>query len=324
MAAKVIYFDQVYGEFKQVLEQQKPDGFELSYWAEMSGEERFALLPEADFLLVAVHKLGEEILGKAGKAKLVQKTGIGLDNIDLPAATKHGLPVANTPGGNAPGVAELTILFTLALYRKLLVLNEATKKGEWLMWELRLQSFEMYGKTHGFVGFGNIGKEVAKRSQAFGTNVVYYDKFRMPPEQEKALGVTYMAMEDVLATADIVSLHLPLLDETRNLIGERELSLMKSSALLINVSRGNIVNETALYDALKAGRIAGAGIDVWAQEPVNPDNPLLTLDNVMATPHIGAGTKDTLQRVLHVAFTNMDRVRRGEAPQFVANPAVFK
>jgi lactate dehydrogenase-like 2-hydroxyacid dehydrogenase len=317
MNATVIYFDHVFPEFKKMIYEHLPQGFKLLFWHDLNEKEREQYLPQADYLIVATEKIGEEILARAKKAKLIQKTGIGVDNIDLEAAKKYGLPVANTPGANATGVAELTILLILALYRKLPKVNSETKKGNWLMWELRPYSYEMEGKTHGFIGFGNIGRETAKRSKAFGTNIIYFDQFRLKPEMEEQLQAEYMSLEDVLRKSDIISLHIPLLPETKRLIGEKELSLMKKTAVLINVSRGGIVEEGALYQALQSKIIAGAGIDVWEKEPAESDNPLFSLDNVIASPHIGAGTRDTLNRVLRTAFQNIERVNEGHEPDYL-------
>jgi glyoxylate reductase len=315
----ILYFDKVFDEFKRVLEEHKPEGFHLWYWEEMSEQQQQERLAEADYLLVATRKLDEPLLSRAKKARLIQKTGIGVDNIDLEAANRLRLPVSNTPGGNATGVAELTILLTLALYRKLPLVNQATKSGQWLMWELRPSSYEMEGKTHGLIGFGTIGREAAKRSKAFGTQIVYYDTYRAPEEIEQQLGAVYLPFREVLKRADILTLHVPLLPETKGLIGINELRLMKPNAVLINVARGGIVKETDLYQALKEGIIAGAGIDVWESEPTDPHNPLLTLDNVIASPHIGAGTRDTLDKVLRLAFQNIRMVEEGHRPQFVVN-----
>jgi phosphoglycerate dehydrogenase-like enzyme len=179
--------------------------------------------------------------------------------------------------------------------------------------------YEMEGKTHGFIGFGNIGREAAKRSKVFGTNIIYYDKFRASKEHEEQLGASYLSLEEVLKQSDIISLHIPLIEETKGLIGEKELSLMKNSAVIVNVSRGGTIQEKALYEALKSGIIAGATVDVCESEPTNPDNPLLKLDNVIASPHIGAGTRDTLNRVLDIAFTNIKNVDDGQTPKFVVN-----
>lgn len=316
---KIIYFDKVYDEFKQVLYENKPEGFDLQFWAEMDKAEQENSLERANYLLVATEKIGGEILSHAKQVKFIQKTGIGVDNIDLEAANKFNLPVANTPGANSTGVAELTILYILALYRKLPLLNKETKSGKWLMWELRPSSFEMEGKTHGFIGFGNIGREAARRSRAFGTNIIYYDQFQAPTEIERELDAAYLPLEEVLKSSDIVSLHIPYLPETKGLIGARELQMMKPNAVLINVSRGGIVEEKALSEALTNEVIAGAGVDVWESEPVDRDNPLLKLENVIASPHIGAGTRDTLKRVLKMAFNNIEKVESGKGPDYVVN-----
>ncbi|WP_246945178.1 2-hydroxyacid dehydrogenase [Bacillus pinisoli] len=319
---KIIYFDQVFGDFKNILFEHKPEGFDLLFWDEMTADEREKLLPVADYLLVATQKIDDSIIAKAKNAKLIQKTGIGVDNIDIESTNVNGIPVSNTPGGNATGVAELTILLILSLYRKLPYVNRETKAGKWLMWEVRPTSYELEGKTHGFIGFGMIGREAAKRSKAFGTNIVYYDKFRASKEYEDALEATYLSLEEVLQQSDVISLHLPLLPDTKGLIGQKELSMMKGNAVLINVSRGGIVKEDALYQALTEGVIAGAGIDVWETEPTDPTNPLLTLENVIASPHIGAGTRDTLNRVLKIAFDNIVRVDNGDNPQYVVNNTI--
>lgn len=324
MNKKIIYFDKVFAEFKNILMSHKPDNFDLLFWQEMSKEEQEVVLPNAEYLLVATEKVGEDIFSKASTARFLQKTGIGVDNIDVSSASAYGLPVSNTPGANAIGVAELTILLILSLYRKLPTLNRETKNGKWLMWEFRPSSYEMEGKTHGFIGFGNIGREAARRSKAFGTSIIYYDKFRAAPEHEDALQAEFLSLEEVLAQSDIISLHIPLLEETKGLIGERELNMMKENAVLINVSRGGIVKEEALYNALKDGTIAGAGIDVWEKEPVDPGNPLLTLENVIASPHIGAGTRDTLDRVLRMAFDNIKNVEEGMSPDYVVNKEVVE
>lgn len=315
----ILYFDKVLSDFKKILFLHKPDRFDLLFWHEMNEREREESLSLAEYLMVATQKIDSDTIRKAAKAKLIQKTGIGVDNINLDAARQLGIPVANTPGANATGVAELTILLILALYRKLIEANDTTKKGLWRTWELRPFSFEMSGKTHGFIGFGNIGRETARRSAAFGTQIVYYDAIPAPQSIEQQLSAEYLSLEELLKTSDIISLHLPLLPETANLIGKTELAMMKRNAILINVSRGGIVDEDALYDRLTNKRIAGAALDVWKNEPVPADHPLLTLGNVIATPHIGAGTRDTLDNVLRMAFANIKRTEEKGKPDCVVN-----
>ncbi|NEU31813.1 3-phosphoglycerate dehydrogenase [bacterium LRH843] len=315
----ILYFDRVYDDFKDLLIEHAPKEFNLWFWDEMNDAERSDKIKQADYLLVAARKFGKDIISKAEKARFIQKTGIGVDNIDIEAANQFNLPVCNTPGANATGVAELTILLILALYRKLPYVNEATKNGKWLMWELRPSSYEMQGKMHGFIGFGNIGRETAKRSKAFGTDIIYYDKYRLSEEEEQKYGVKYASLEEVIRKSDIISLHVPLLPETKGLIGEKELNMMKRDAIIINVARGGVIDENALYHALKSDTIAGAGIDVWKNEPAETDHPLFTLENVIASPHIAAGTRDTLIRVLQGAFENIKRVDLGDPPRNIIN-----
>ncbi len=316
---KVIYFDSVYDEFKDLFIEHTPEGFEVWFWHEMNEIEKNKKIQLADYLIVAAQPFGADIISRAKNAKLIQKTGIGIDNIDIQAAERCGIPVCNTVGANATGVAELTILLILALYRQLPLVNGETKNGKWLMWELRPSSYEMHGKVHGFIGFGHIGREVATRSKAFGTKIIYYDKFKLTDEQERDLGATYVSLEEIITQSDIISLHVPLLPETRQLLGEKQFKMMKESAILINVARGGVVNEVALFDALKSKQIAGAGIDVWEREPTNPQNPLFSLENVIATPHIAAGTRDTFSRVVKKAFANIERVEQGKLPIDIVN-----
>lgn len=318
MTVNVIYFDKVFPELKVLLESYY-DREQLSYWYELDNEQKEKALSTASCFLVGPYLITEELIRKAPNLKLIQKSGIGVDNINVRVAKELGIPVCNTPGGNATAVSELTIAMILNLYRKINIIDNATKSGEWQMWEHRPSSFEMSGKTHGFIGFGNIGRETAKRSKAFGTNIIYYDKYRASTEVEKDFDARFMSIDEVLENADIVSVHVPLLPETKHLISNREFSLMKSNAILINVSRGNVVDEEALLDALTNKVIRGAGLDVWSSEPINPNNPLLKLDNIIATPHIGAGTRETLQNVLRMAFHNIKKVRNGEKPDFIVN-----
>lgn len=311
MSCKVIYFEKVFTATREIINTYKNVDMEINYWVDLNEEEREQALREVNYLITASYPITRELLEKAPNVKLIQKTGSGVDNIDLKAAAEFGIHVASTPGANSNSVVELTIGMIISLYRKLHVLDRLTKNGEWKMWEYRTTMFEMNDKTHGVIGIGNIGKKVAQLSKAFGTNVIYYDVNRLSMEEEKELGITYVTFDNLLSRSDIISLHIPLIPETRNLISDKELSLMKSTAILVNVARGNIIDEQALAEALKCNRLLGAALDTWASEPINSDNPLLQLDNVLATPHIAGGTRDVLETVLRLSFENIRKVEAG-------------
>lgn len=261
------------------------------------------------------------MLEAAKRLKLIQQPSDGYNQIDIEAAAARGVPVANTAGCNDIAVAEHTVMVALALLKKTIYANARTHEGAWAQEEMLWNkgTAELYGKNYGIIGLGRIGKEVAKRLPAFGVKILYYDAFRPDEEQEKLLNVTYKPLEELLKTCDVVSIHVPLTEQTSGLIGSEELAKMKRSAVLINVSRGEIVDEEALAEALKKKKIAGAGIDVFAQEPISPDNPLLNTENVILTPHIAGTTQEARQRISTAAVENIGRVLKGEKPINIVN-----
>jgi phosphoglycerate dehydrogenase-like enzyme len=314
MGVKVIYFEKASTAAHEFIETYKSPGTEVAYWDQLHDSQRELCLSQAEYLITAAFPIKRQLLEKAPHVKLIQKTGSGVDNIDLIAADEMGIMVSSTPGTNATSVAEMTIGMILCLYRKLHFLDRETKQGKWLMFEYRPFMFEMKGKTHGIIGIGNIGKQVARLSKGFGTRIIYFDPYRLPPEKEKELGVCYVSLNELLAAADIISLHVPLLPETKNMIGEKELKLMKPTAILINVARGNIVDEQALAQALENDHLLGAALDTFASEPVRKENPLFKLDNILVTPHIAGGTRDVLEEVLRLSFQNIAKMEGGTLP----------
>ena len=308
---RVVYAEPVPPEVEAIIRSCLPDGFALR--ARRADEALAAIVGEADFLLVATTRVTAEVIAAAPRLKLIQHQGVGYNNIDLAAAAHAGIAVALTAEGTSVPVAEHVFLLILSLYRRLFAARESLREGRWLQWELRAESYDLAGKRMGIVGLGRIGREVAKRARAFDCEVLYSDAARAPAEVEAELGATYTPLEELLARSDIVTVHVPLSPETRGLIGAAELALMRPSALLLNVARGGIVDEAALHEALSAGRLAGAGLDVYAVEPPEVGHPLLRLDNVVATPHIAAGTRDALAAKMAAAFANMQRALRGEA-----------
>jgi D-3-phosphoglycerate dehydrogenase len=254
-------------------------------------------------------------LDVAPRLKLIQLAGVGYRESAVHAARDHGVPVAITPEGTCLGVAEGTILLILALYKHLIEAHQALKEGKWIHHQIRARSYFFCDKVLGIVGLGRIGVEVVLRARGFQPKrIVYYDLFRKTPEQEGELGVEYLELDELLRVSDIVSLHVYLSERSRGMIGERELGLMKPNAILINTARGAVVDEEALYRALRDRKIWGAGLDAWTQEPTSPDNPILQLDNVVCTPHMATATVDADRMKFQAAIANFQRVLDGESP----------
>jgi len=314
MVTKVVYFELVSPIARAIIEECKAPHTEVAYWRNLSENEKKDCLSEAEHFITASHPISRQLMNDSPKLKFIQKTGSGVDNIDLAAAEERGVMVASTPGANATSVAELTIGLIIGLYRKLSFIDRETKAGKWLMWEHRASMFEMKGKTHGIIGIGLIGREVAKLSRAFGTEIIYYDVNRLPTNDETTLDISYRSLNELLSTSDIISLHIPLLPATRHLISTNEFALMKPSAIIINVARGNIIDEEALAQALRSNSLHGAAMDTWATEPIQADNPLLGFDTVIATPHIAGGTREAFEKVLTLSFQNIEKVERHILP----------
>lgn len=267
---------------------------------------------EADVIVPAYMDLPPSFLDRCRRLKLVQLVSAGYDRLDLAAFAERGIAVANNGGANAPAVAEHTLGLILMVLRRLHRLWENARSGRWREGLQGLECTELAGKTVGIVGLGRIGRQVAKRLLGFDTLTLYHDIVPAPPEVERELRVRRVSLEELLERSDIVTLHVPLTPSTRRLIGERELARMKEGAVLINTGRGPVVDEEALYRALVEGRLAGAGLDVFAQEPTPPDNPLLRLENVVATPHLAGTSRETWVRTARFVFQNALRAVRGQ------------
>lgn len=250
--------------------------------------------------------------------KLVQVLSAGYDEVDLDALRAMRVPLATNGGANAVAVAEHAIMLMLAVYRHLAMLDARVKSGGWLKGPIgSLRYHEIEGKTVGLVGLGMIGRQVAKRLRAFGARIVYYDMFRPSPQVEAELEVEYLPFEDLLRTADILSLHIPLSPESQHLIGREQLALMKPSAIFINTARGGLVDQDALYEALRDGKIMAAGLDTVEPEPPDPSLPLLTLPNITITPHIAGPTVESWPKRLRNGYANLLRVAAGEKPMWI-------
>jgi phosphoglycerate dehydrogenase-like enzyme len=277
---------------------------------------------DADFYLVGLEWIGKELIEPAKKLKLIQRLGAGFDNVDLAAAKACGVPVANIPGANSVAVAEHAIMVIIALLKRFAEADSTMKQGQWKMTELLLMGcFELWKKTVGIVGLGRIGKEVARRLVGFDVTTLYHDILTFPPELEEELHVRKVSFEELLEQSDVVTMHVPLTDLTRDMMGAKQFGMMKSTALFINSARGEVVDEAALVEALNGGIIAGAAIDAFKEEPPSPDNPLLKADNIILTPHNAGVTREVSMRFLTESFKNFHRVAAGEAPLNVIDEA---
>jgi D-3-phosphoglycerate dehydrogenase len=297
-------------------------GYSLMYAPDLTGDARAEWIGQTisgvEGVIVGHDVIGAQAISRASpRLKVVVKQGGGTDNIDIEAATRHEVLVANAAGANSDAVADLTWALMLAVARRLVYAHNLVMSGGWE----RVFGRELYLKRLGIVGFGDIGQKVAARAVGFSMQLAYYDVIAYP-EAEQELNAHCMEFDELLGWADFVTVHVPLNAATRGLIGRRELVLMKNTAYLINISRGGVVDEEALYDALKAGEIAGAGLDVFADEPLH-DLRLARLENVVATPHMGAYTDAAVERVsLSVAHT-VREVLKGQLPDSVLNPGAF-
>jgi D-3-phosphoglycerate dehydrogenase / 2-oxoglutarate reductase len=275
-------------------------------------------------VIVRLSPFTREIIEAADTLKVIARPGVGVDNVDVEAATEKGIVVVNTPNVNATSVAEMTLIMLGALARQLVVRDRATREGRWAIRE-GFNAIDLDGKTLGLIGLGRIGSQVARRvSVAFNMKVIVFDPY-VTPEKARELGVTLAASADeVFREADAVSLHTPLTQETRGFVNATRLRLMKPTAYLLNLSRGEVVDERALYEALKTGIIAGAALDVYNPEPPAKDNPLFNLDNVILSPHCAGLTRECVVRMATGAAEGVVEVLSGKRPQFPVNPEVLK
>lgn len=267
----------------------------------------------------SVDVIDANVMNASPDLKVISNYAVGYDNIDIPEATRRGIMVTNTPGVLTDAVADLTVLLILGIARRVTEAERYIRTGQWKLWYPDvLLGQEIAGSTLGLVGFGRIGQAVAKRVQGFDMNIVYTEVDRIL-EAEKEYNAQYVDMEKLLQMSDFVSIHVPLIPATRKLMGEKEFKMMKPTAYLINTSRGPVVDEAALYEALSAGEIAGAGLDVFEHEPLPADSPLLRMDKVVLMPHLGSATHKTRGLMGVIAVKNMVAAMSGKRPPNLVN-----
>lgn len=281
--------------------------------------EAYDAMTDAEIMILRIFKAPRKVIEKNKNLKMILRWGAGFDSVDIEAAGERGVVVTNTPGANAPAVSELAVMLMMAVGRKLLCHTESLKNGVWSKNTFLNQSFCLNHKTVGIVGAGNIGRRTAAAVQAFGANVLYYDAFRLTFEQEKKYGMHYADFKTLLETSDIVSLHIPLTEETHHLIGVEELARMKDGAILINTARGGLVDDHALAGAVKSGKLSGAGLDGVENEPLKADDELLLLPDIIVTPHIGGGTADIGDMIIPMLVKDITDFAAGNPVEHVVN-----
>ena len=303
--------------------------FDAEVWPEYAPPPKKTIIEKAkdvDALATLLSdKIDAEVLDAAPKLKMIAQLAVGFDNVDVQEATKRGIYVSNTPEVLTDTTADFAWALLMTLARRVVEADKYVRTGKWKVgWHpAMLQGRDVYGATIGIVGAGRIGYAVAKRATGFSMKILFYDVIPRP-EMEKDFGAKKVDLDTLLKQSDFVSIHVPLMKETHHLINAEKLRLMKKTAYLINNSRGPVVDEKALYDALNEGRIAGAGLDVFEQEPAPLDNPLLKLDNVVVAPHISSASYETRSKMAEMVADNLVAFFEGKKPPNLVNPDVLK
>ena len=287
-------------------------------------EEEYQKMTDAEIMVLRIFKARQDVIERNKGLKMIIRWGAGFDSVDIEAAGKNGVVVANTPGANAPAVSELAVMLMLAVGRHLIDHMDSLRKGVWSKNTYINQSYTLNRKLVGIIGAGNIGRQTAKKAQAFGAEVQYYDPFRLSPEREQELGLRYVPLETLLKTSDVISLHVPLTDSNRHMIGAEEISQMKDGAILVNTARGGLVDDQALAEAVRSGKLAGAGLDLVENEPLKEDDSLLTTPGIVVTPHVGGGTADIGDEILPMLAKEIERVINGQMPEHAVNLEYLK
>ena len=317
MATRILFAPKQADAVMDIARSLTPQGFELVV-AEPGTPAFYEAAATAEFYLGLARQMGGEFFRSAPKLKLVQLISAGYDHVDVESARKAKVPVANNGGANAIAVAEHTIMLMLAVQKRLVRFHNDVVAGKWRAGNPNESLiYELAGKTLGIVGLGTIGKKVARRAVGFDMDIQYYDIVRLTEDQEDALGVKFTLFPELLQTSDVVSLHVPLNDSTRKMMGAREFAMMQKDAIFINTCRGPVVDEEALRHALLSKQISAAGLDVMVEETPLINHPLFGLENVTFTPHSAGPTWENWTKAFRNAFDNVQRVARGEKPLWV-------
>jgi D-3-phosphoglycerate dehydrogenase / 2-oxoglutarate reductase len=322
MSCKIVYSDHVFPNLDM----------EIEMFAEVNGEVVDGeaidapledLVKDADALVVMYHPVDAALISEMSKVKIINRSGIGFDIVDLKAATKKGIFVTNIPDYCISEVADHAMALMLAMQRKIVFYNERMKSGEWGLnegWTMH----RLDGQTLGLLAFGNIARAVCKRALAFGMKVITFDPYLTDQQITSGGAEPVHDLEELLTRLDVLSVHTPLTPETRGMIGRKQLAMMKRGSFVINVARGGIIDEAALLDALDEGHIQGAGVDVFTQEPLKPDNPLMRHPLVLSTPHAAWNSAESEIERRRKSVEDVIRVLKGEVPKYLVNREVLK
>jgi len=285
---KILVSDPLSDEGLKILKDVKE--FQVDVKTELKPDALKDIIKDYNALIVrSATKVTKDIIDAADNLRVIGRAGVGLDNVDLDAATQKGIIVMNTPGGNTISTAEHTMSMILALSRNIPQANSSTKRGEWK--RSKFMGVELYNKVLGIIGLGRIGSELAKRAASFGMKILAYDPY-LSRSVADGMGIEIVELKEIFERSDYITVHTPLTDETRHMISKEQFALMKKGVRIINCARGGIIDEAALINAIKEGKVIGAALDVFEKEPISPDNELLTFDNVILTPHLGASTEE--------------------------------
>ncbi len=304
------------GNPKTILEKCAGDDLEIRMLPKAEREELLRMIPEADYLLVSGRlKIDREVLNRAKKLKMIQRTGVGLDNVDPEAIQEAGVPLYVNRGVNANSVAEYTLTLMLAALKRTWAVNLQMRQGIWKKQETGLRTRELAGKTVGLIGMGHIGQRVARMLIGFDTKTIYYDIVRLPVEKERDLKLVYVSWEELLQGSDIISLHCSYSPGRGSLITRKELAMMKDQVILINTARGKLICQADLVEALRNGKIGACGLDVFEEEPLAEALPLDGLDSVLLSPHIAGLSYEAFSGMMRNAVDNIRAFDRGQLQQ---------
>ena len=306
------YPEGTYEKFRESL----PEDVEI---LKIDTPERYKALERADVVILRIFRAEKEDIERIRGLRMISRWGVGYDSVDVEAASARGILVTNTPGSNAYAVAEHTVMLMMALCHHLMEHNRHVQRGEWSNKAYMETTRTLNDAVVGLVGGGNVGRQVARRVRAFGAKVVYYDPFRLSGEKEREYAMKYVSLDELLRTADFVSLHAPLTEENYHMLNETAIAKMKPGAYVINTARGGLIDEPALVRAIDEGRIAGAGIDCSENAPIGREAPLLGRDAILVTPHVAGTASDIASATIPMLVESIMELYKGENVRFAVN-----